>query len=245
MVDLRQEPKTSDGKRIILNAKYRGDWQQWFPGAGDASGKGDGPLFGITQTTQGLSSMFEWQWNDPVYLGGGQVMYKDAAFGDYVTFKFLAPATPVVANAGNGNVNLSPYGPGNLIVPAPATDGSHDVDLTAVTGTAIPVPDSNQGTENQAGYWNYPNPDEGKADITAVANPASPDGGWHLFDFEATLVNYLPKAPLLGSGVLNFAVDVNPKRLLPHWKACVQLYNTDGSHTVEVCWVLETARKTT
>lgn len=245
MTDLRQDPKTSDGKKILMVSKYRGDWQQWFPGADDATPKGKGNLFGISHAGNGASTPFTWNWNDPVYIGGGWCKYEGAKFGDYVSFRFFAPATPTSSTPGTGNVNLSPYGGGNIIVPAPLGDGSHTVDLTAATGTAIPIPDSKMDTPDQAGYWNYANPDEGIADVVAVANPGAPNGGWHLFDFPMTLVDYVPKMPLLGTGVVSYSVDVNPKKILPQWCAEVILFNCDGTHTVEAVWWLEASRKKT
>ena len=245
-------PTSSDGRQIMLSSKYRGDYQQWFPGASDSeAGKGKGALFGISMVnTLGDSTPHVMSWDDPIYIGGGYCKYEGAKFGDHIRFRFYAPATVPAATEPAGedfNCRLVAIGGGmNLIVPAvkdaqtdPAT---HHMDLTGAGGAVVPIPDANMGNKNAAGLWDYTNPDEGMGVLSP--NPTG-KGDWNLFDFSTTLVDYVPKMPLLGSDIVSYAVDVNPKKILPQWRGEVVLYSCDNTHTVEAVWWMEAARKKT
>lgn len=227
-IDLRQQPKTSDGRRIILSSRYRGDVDPYFAGCDDS-----GNLFLLEWTSAPGSpedKNMEWSFADWIYISKGTVAFHNAGAGDYVAFKVYAPATTVTSNAGNGNCNLVDTGMGfNIIVPA-AGDGSHDIDVP------VPVP-----ATAEDGYWEWDLPDTGLGNITA-GDPGKSQ--YNLYDVPLDLVRWVRKLPLLGDGREDLHPETKARRLLPHWKLKVTLHN-ESLGLLKLCWHLDCARKKT
>ena len=218
-------PRTADGKQIVLQAKYRGDWERWFPSAGDdpVNGKGRGPFPGLQRSSAG-EEVYEFQWDDPVYIGGGTAQVKGGEFGDWVAFEFYAPATNLVSSVG-GAVKVVD----GKIVPADG-DGTDNLGPTVVP---IPVGEGN-------GDWEYEQPETGTGTVSA--------GGKKdhiLLTTAKTLTDYVPPTGLLGDHSLDMRIPSNPKKMYPQWKGKITLHNENGSHTVAIVWKFETARKVT
>ena len=122
----------------------------------------------------------EFQFAEPVEVHDGQGQSRPVAnfdLEDEAEFCLRLPATVVTPNAGNGNCNLSDQGGYNALVPAPLTDGSHDV----VLADAVPVMVADE--DNPNGLWHV---DKNTGVVTPVANPNAPDGNCNLLDVENT-----------------------------------------------------------
>lgn len=224
------QPRTTDNKTYTRSSAYTLGTRLYIAGCGDhrTNGVGKGSRFELEHSTSGLSSWYEWQFNDWVELGGGGMWYKNAVFGDYIAFRLYAPATEVVANAGAGNCNIV----SNVLVPA-AGNGSHDVDLeTSDKFVPLIVP----GT----GYWNWDYPDTGRGECTAAP---SGNGNCNLLNIDYPIHTYVADVPLLGDNELNVTFPgVDPTRFLPQWKMGVRLYNNGGGHNIQLVWEMEIAR---
>lgn len=227
-MDLRQSPKTSDGREIFLPSRYRGDVDPYFAGCDDS-----GTLFALNWDSAPVNpedKNLEWSFNDWVYVSKGTVRYRNAGKGDYLGFKVFAPASTVSSNPGSGNCNLVDTGFGfNMIVPA-AGDGSHD--LTS----AIPVP-----ATNDDGYWSWSLPDTGLGSVSA-GEPGKSQ--YNLFDAPLDLVRWIYKLPVLGDGIEHLHPETKARRVLPHWKFRVDVHN-EAKGTLELIWHLDCARKKT
>lgn len=228
-IDLRQSPKTSDGRQIILPSRYRGDVDPYFAGCDDA-----GNLFVLNWSSSPGSpedKNMEWSFADWVYISKGTIHYRNAGVGDYVAFKVFAPASTVSSNPGSGNCNLVATGLGfNVIVPA-AGDGSHD--LTS----AIPVP-----ATGEDGYWDWDLPDTGSGNVTASVTPGAAQ--YQLYDAPLDLVRWVRKLPLIGDGSETLHPETKARRLLPHWRMKVELHN-ESLGQLQLVWHLDCARKKT
>jgi len=222
---LKPVPRAHDGKIIQTLNAYEENLNLYVAGRGDtASNIGDGTQFYTSRTSTGTTTV-EFFFRDWVQLGGGEIWYSGMKKEDHITMYVSIPATPVTENGSNeGNVNIV----SNIIVPA-AGDGTHD--LTLADGIPIISSDS-------TGYWNWDWPNSGEGNITAAVGG---DGNIHLSDIAYSTV-YLNIGHMIGSGHMSdtFA-GVLPKKLLPQWKGKVELY-TSGSHTVEISWMIVSAR---
>jgi hypothetical protein len=224
-------PHTSDGKEIVLPALFPGDVSLNYCGQGDSANLGDGQAFEASSVTPG-DTVVEFQFRDWVYLGGGDVTFGGAKLGDWITFEFYAPATPITSTPGVGNANLVG---GVKLIPALNNDGSHTVDMT----TATPVPSA---SDPPTGYYSWNGPDTGKGTLTAVDGGVAP---FDLYIVPIVLHRFATRLRILGNGVLDLKVAaVKPKKLLPHWKGKITLHTTVAS-LVEVVWTLMIARKKT
>lgn len=240
-------PSTSggptEGRPIFQPSNFPGGVYLYIPGAGDhrTLGRGKGQTFGLESDAAGDSSI-DFQFNDWVYASGGGVVYQGGQFGDYADFAFVAPATPVVPNAGGtGNVRLVPpqagY-PSILIVPSPGT-GTHDADLTQ----ACPVP-AMDANGNGIGYWDWSEPDTGLGTVSFGANPGK--SSWYLFAIEMTLVKFVNRMPLMGDKALDFNTPpIKSKKILPHWKGRVTLHNTGHTGLKAAFWLYTARAQTT
>jgi len=229
-VNLKRPLETSDRKQYIRSSAYTLGTRLYIAGCGDhrTNGTGKGSRFEKEHSSSGLSSWYPFQFNDWVELGGGGMWYKNAVYGDYVTFRMYAPATEIVENAGNGNCNVHASG---ILIPA-SDDGSHDVDLTTAD-KAIPLITS-------GGFWDWSYPDTGLGSCTPAP---SGTGNCNLVPAEVAIHTYVADVGILGDGYLNVTFPgVDPTRFLPHWKMACRIYNTDGSHTIQLTWELEVAR---
>lgn len=236
-------PRTSDGKPIFLPNLFPGNVTLYITGAGDGSStRGDGTQFTAQRAATGDEEV-EWSYIDWVYAAGGGLMWKDAALGDWISLKALAPATAYNPNGGGvGNCNRVEIAPGSnlyMLVPA-AGDGAYDVDLV---NAAILVPAYGEEGTAGNGYWNWNTPDTGRGNIT----PSTPgQGGYNLFSFPIDLARFVNRLPILGTGRIDITVPaIKPKKILPHWKLKIILHNESGDHTTQVVWFLTTARSKT
>jgi hypothetical protein len=235
-------PSTSEGRPVFQPSSFPGGVYLYIPGAGDSRtlGRGKGQTFGLESDVAGDSSI-EFQFNDWVYASGGGLVYEGGRFGDYADFMFVAPATPVVPNAGGtGNVRLVPpqagY-PSILIVPSPGT-GTHDADLSQ----ACPVP-AIDPNDNGIGYWDWSEPSTGLGTVSYSPTPGA--ARWFLFAVEMPLVKFVNRMPLLGDKALDFNVPpIKSKKMLPQWKGRVTLHNIGHTGLKAAFW-LYTARAVT
>jgi hypothetical protein len=231
-VRLRQDPSTSDGRKIILSSRYRGDVDPYFAGCDDA-----GNLFSLSWASapaQAETKNLEWSFADWVYVSKGTVRYRNAGVGDYLTFKVYAPATTLTSNPGAGNCNKVDTGQGfNIIVPA-AGDGSDDVNVFA------PVP-AFDADGNGNGWWDWDLPDTG---LGALTPNTEQKGSYNLYDAPLDLVRWIRKLPILGDGIEDLHPETKARRVLPHWKFKVEVRN-ESKGAVEVIWHLDCARKKT
>lgn len=229
-------PRTSDGRPIGLDSRFRGDVDPYFAGAGDdeAQGRGKGAAFCTgwdADPGAPADKTVTFYFNDWVYISAGSVRWTGAEPLDTVDFKVYAPATPVVANPGAGNCNLVATGLGfNMIVPA-AGDGSHDY------SDPVPVPAS-----GDTGYWTWDEPDEGKGTVS----PGSPGASqYNLFDISLDLVQWVQQLQLIGNGVELLDPITKARKILPQWRFDVKVHTEGGHAPFHVAWHLNTARKKT
>jgi len=228
-------PITDDGKLIFLPNLFRGDVLLYLCGAADheTNGVGEGDKFQLSSDSSGEVSL-DFQFNDWVYIAGGNAFWQGSEAGDWVNFETIASGTAVVSNPAAGNCNLvdTLLGADTLLIPA-AGDGSHDVDLSG----AIPVP-----ATNDDGFWDWDEPDTGKGILSANLTQT---GKYNLFTVTLPLARYVAYMPIMGESYLDLTVPaVKPKKLLPHWVHRVTLHN--GGHAgLKFAWILTTARKRT
>lgn len=229
MIDFRIPPKTQDKKTMVRDSAYTLGTRLVVSGRGDHRTNGfcQGTLFTKSHSSSGDSNWVEWQYNDWIEMGGGRLSFTGAILGDFVKMKLFAPATTTTSTPGTGNCNEV----NNVLVPA-AGDGAKTVDLET-SDQAIPL-------LTTGGYWNWSYPDTGRGTVSAAPNG---DGNCNLLTVEYTIHNYVSCVPLLGDGHLNFIFPgIDPTRIIPQWKFGLQLYNVDGSHTLEASWNIVLAR---
>lgn len=161
---------------------------------------------------------------------GGMISRKNGGFGDYISWRVVAPETAAVANAGSGNINSTEIVPSSgLYIYTPAAgDGSHDVDLWA----ACPVPNvSNQG------YWDYDT-----ANNVVVPN-AGGAGKYDLYSFSNDLGRQINRVWLLGDGDKTLTLPAVLAKTLPHtWKHIVTVHHNGGDNNLEVHWEMDMGR---
>jgi hypothetical protein len=232
-------PTTSDGKPIFLPNLFPGNVLLYYAGCGDSreGGRGAGPLFQLSSTTA-EDKVIDVYFNDWVYLAGGALSWSGGEIGDYAVLDVICPATPVTPANGEGNCNVV----NGVIVPA-LGNGSYSVDLsvaTPVPAQTVLVDEFTPSTPN--GYWDWSEPPTGLGTIT----PGSPGAAsWHLIAAEITLVRFISKMPLVGTGSMDAQVPaVKPKKILPQWKFRVTLHNS-GEKSLNLTWHFITARITT
>lgn len=246
MIDFRQDPKTTDGKPILLINLFPGNTQINYPGQGDditAGARHTGTAFEYTSVSAGETDI-AWQFIEWVYLAGGEIRHIGAKLGDWISYRIHAPATVGTSvTAGTGNHAKIDTGLGfSMWVPAGtpgAGSADWDIDLTETLNANVaftkvnPVPDSN----NEGMYdWD--------AETNAVTlNPGK--GAYNLFDADIPLTEFVSRTRLLGTGIISLTVPaVKPKRILPHWKHAVKI-NHVGTDQLDIVWYLYTARKIT
>lgn len=233
-------PKTADGKPIYLPNIFPGPVVLYYAGSSDhpTNGRGAGDSF-LISTTQAEDAVFEFSFNDWVYLAGGYMHWQNAVAGDWVSMKLKAPATPVTAAPGNnGNCNLVN---GVVIVPA-AGNGAYNVDLTQ----AVPIPAQASATGDDEGppngYWDWEEPQIGKGTVTASATPGA--AKWQLLAVDIDLTRFVSKMQLLGTNRLDVMIPaIKPKKILPQWKIRVDLHSASARDpALNFVWLLVTAR---
>lgn len=229
-------PQTSDGKQIFMTAKFRGDLDPYFAGAGDdpnaSPGRGEGQAFiegWASSPGSADDKTFEFGFNDWIYIAGGDIYWIDGLPGDHVSFSMYCPASTVTPNPGAGNCNIVE----GVIVPA-AGDGAYDLN----EANPLPAYDSN-GDRN--GYWDWDEPDEGRGTVTANATGT---GNVNLIAADYQLVRWVTKIQLIGSGQLVLVPETKSRKVYPHWRFKLDLHNA-GQSTVHLAWFLNCARKKT
>lgn len=232
---LEANPHTADGKPIFLPNLFPGTVTMYITGSGDdvTNGRGAGPLFGVARNDAG-DAIFEWYYNDWIYLAGGGLVFKDADIGDWISLGVFAPKTEVTAAPNNdGNCNLVN---GVVIVPSYGQPGAYNVDLA----TAVLIPADTDDDDKGPGYWSWNTPDTGHGTIS----PGTPgESQYHLLNVEMLLGRFVNRMPLMGSGILDITVPaIKPKKILPHWRFRVTVHNELGSHNLKVGWYVVGAR---
>lgn len=232
------QPRTEDGRPIIIPVRFRGNVTPFFAGSSDSSsGRGAGPIFLIRwnnppselEVKEELFSFSDW-----VYLAKGHIHWQNAGPGDYAGISLEAPATTVVANTGAGNCNLVPTGMGFNVIVAAAGDGSHDY------SDPVPVPAFGpNGKPN--GNWTWSEPNTGKGTVTFVGDGKSP---YNLFDARLVLTHWIKKLPLIGDGMQVLHPEGKAKKILPQWEFKATVQNKSLS-ALRVTWNLDGARKVT
>jgi len=229
--DLSKKLVTPDGKSYQRSSAYTIGTRLYVAGCGDdrTNGRGKGQRFELEHSDAGLSPWTSWQFNDWVELGGGGMWYEGAVFGDFVAFQLVAPATPIVPNAGAGNCNVHPTA-GILI---PAVGGAYDVD-TETADAFVPL-------LQKGGLWTWSYPDTGLGTVV----PADDEelGNCQLIPAEVGVHTYVADVGILGDGDLNVTFPgIDPTRVPPQWKMRCRLHNAGGSHTIQLVWELEVGR---
>ncbi len=206
-------------KHEVTNNPATIGWKAWFCTSDDAVGppigRGTGPNT-LRLSWTGADSFpskksVTLNWAEPIELHNGRAFWSGLGMDDWMSVCVSFDANTLTPNAGAGNVNTVAITGGNLILPAPLTDGSDDLTLA----TAIPVP---AATPN-AGYWHA---DYATGAITAVADIGSPDGKFDMIDF-STLAFWIREISLGDPGKI-FRVE-NYKKQWFHqsWKLTVEV----------------------
>jgi len=223
-------PKTTDKKRFTRSSAYTLGTRLYIAGCADdrANGLGKGTRFQLAHAVDGLSDWVSWSFNDWVELGGGGMWYLNAVFGDFVTFRLVAPATVITPTPGSGNCNVHPSG---ILIPA-AGDGDYTVDLEAADAF-VPLLQS-------GGYWNWSYPDTGLG--VCVPAPAG-DGNCQLVPAIVPVHTYVADVGIIGDGYLNVTFPgIDPTRIPPQWQMQCRIHNNGGEHNVQLTWELEVGR---
>jgi hypothetical protein len=231
----------ADGKPFVLPNIFPGEVILNFTGCSDAlspPARFGGDLIAVQKTGQGNES-FSIDLLDGVFLAGGHVEWDGGSWGSTVDMELLAGASTVKAPAspGTGNCNLVPTGLGfNIILPA-AGDGQYDLD------TVIPVPATDDESDEPNGYWSYSDPWLGKGTVS----PGVPGKSkFNLFDIPLTLANFAKLSLFRDSGARDLiAPAIKPKWILPQWKLTLTVYNADANKTLRVSCDLLIARRRT
>lgn len=242
-IRLTQPPKTSDGRPIVLESRFRGDVDPYICGYGDhrTNGKGQGNEMGLGWGTQATADdkTVTWVFNDWVYVSSGGMAWANGQRGDKIDMWVDALATTAVANGGGtGNANEYALGGGAVLYTPAAGDG--DTDITLDDYSASPVP-SFDAEGNGTGYWDWSDADEGAGVLTPNA---AGKGQYNLYNFDIKLVHWVCGVSLMGTGRGELDPYTKARKLLPHWQYSVKVHNI-GHDDLEVTWWLKTTRKNT
>lgn len=224
-------PKTTDEKQIVRISSYTLGTRLYMASRSDdrTNGRGKGPRMELSRSFDGTSDWLTCKFNDWIEMGGGELTFKGAVLGDWVTMKMKAPATVITPSPGTGNCNVHPTA--GILVPAPLNDGAYTVDLTTAD-QCIPILSS-------GGLWKWTYPNEGCGTFSI----ADGDGNCHLVPAAIEIHTYVQELGLLGDGHLTFTYPgIDPTRIPPQWEFATRLHNEGGNHTVEVAWTMICAR---
>ena len=159
-------------------------WGTFFTGAGDAAGSPIGRGTGTqavasydgNETGAELTKTVEWEYLEAVMMHTGALLINGtwSLFDRWELSIDIPKNIPIVNGAGAGNVNLSPIeGGGNMIIPAPGGDGTHDLDLVT---DAHPLP-----VRDGVGAWNLGSAATGEI-VPALDKNGNAKGWCHLLD---------------------------------------------------------------
>lgn len=233
-----------------------------------AAGRGDSPTEGrckgdafifYSDPEKGTSTTYppqtftlNFSFNDVINMAGGTVSYDGASPGDTIDLRVSAPASTVVASAGQtGDCNLVALGGGaSMIVPA-AGNGAYTLQ------SAVPVPSYDDTPDMELnGYWeccdpeilaqgitpspsNCRLPNQGKGNVVPSSVPGK--GTYSLYSFSTILERFMVEMPMHASRTLRFTPQIKPKAVLPCWVFTATLFNS-GHAGLSVSWVLELGR---
>ncbi len=239
--------RTEGDNRLVVAPSLMPDtFTVQFIGNGDdvANGtRGNGQQYHISMPDGGPTTMTSTlQCVDSTLAIGGTITSANGNMADTINISMIAPATPVTVNgSGTGNCNLFNVGPGNIIIPAPLNNGTHDVDLTTplnanVAGpdpvlitqaTPIPAEDISGNLVIYNGWWNW------EGTTGAISSDILQQGQFNLFDFPITLTKWIRNWPVWTlPGTMyqhKFFIGNKGARVLPHWK--LEIVTTrDASH---------------
>jgi hypothetical protein len=240
-------PQTAGGTPIVQpNVVPPG---YYFYGSGafdDITGKkrGIGEQIVIEVEGPNAEDTIEGQFFDHVYILGGFLEALNPGIRDWCSLTMIAPASAPEDRTGtnDGNANKINLGPFSIIIPAPGGDGDWNVD-----GSTFDAGELNKGlvpVPNGAGigYWHW-DPTQNPS-IYPVANPASPDGAFDLYDGQIELARQANRYPVTAPGNVTPAAAVKGKKVLPHWKWKFEVHREEAG-TVQVAVRLDTARAST
>lgn len=227
-------PKSSDGRQIFMPSVVSDDLDVCFSSCGDDVTNGVklcGTRLQLQQTDSGTNT-FEWQYITKIYINGGNVVYNNAIYGDYIKYEIYAPATVGTQNVGAGAYDKYSLGGGaNMFIPNGTTEGDWDLNLTEKLNSnvdftkVVPIPASDND-----GYFDY---DE---DTELVTLNATGTGNSNLFDFDFKLIEFINDVGIMGTRYQSFTPgSYGAKKLQPHYKHKVSLYRSDTG-TVSIVW---------
>lgn len=244
-LNVKPEPVTRDGRRIIAPSTIGDAQEVQFTGSGDDIASGQrlmGADFRKLFTNVELSYA-EWQYMEWVEIGGGRVDYYNAVDRDFYHYDIYAPATVGTPNAGQGaflKYNLG--GPCNIYVPHPTGNGDWDIDLDETLNPyvnfskGVPVP-----AIGNDGYFDW------CPENYCLCVNAEGAGAYNLFDFEIALTRIVNKHWMYGSDKDDFVVPASyaAKRLLPHYIHRITVNRTTDAATMYIYWEILLGRATT
>lgn len=265
-INLKDTPKTSDGKPIFLPNIFPGIVQLCYHGQGDEPGAGPykkasgaasrfkGPDFNVSFTGgDPTSKTVEWRFLEWVYLAGGTIKFVNADIGDTVELEVNAPASPATSTtAGTGNAGkyeIIPSSGLHMIVPAAlcaafgiSNDWNVDLSEKEQDGNSNDIPTLTKvvpiPAENGDGCYDW---DE---TAYAVSENLQKKGAYNLFDFEMNLGLWTPGLNLLGNGLEQLeTANIKTKRMLPQWVYKVTATSHDVTANLKVVWRILVGRK--
>jgi len=205
-------------------------WHYWHSIGDTAGALRAGGQFKLSKSVDGDTDT-SWQYRDPVWMAGGELMFQGATIGDHVSFCVYAPATPVTASSGGNTGNCNVYY--GVIVPA-AGNGAYNVDLDEAHPVPAPAED---------GYWDYALPANMQFGGTTTVSTSPPNeygqgtAKFHLISQRFDLTRFVAKELLLGSGKAKYEPqNINASLCLPEWRFECVLHNEGGGHTIDVVW---------
>jgi len=219
------KPRDYDGKDKVQPVTLStNQWHYWHSIGDTASTLRAGEQFKLSRSTDGDSDV-SWQYRDPVWMAGGEITYKNAQLGDYVSFCVYAPATPVTASSGGNTGNCNVYY--GVIVPA-AGNGAYNVDLDE----AYPVP-----APSEDGYWDYALPATMQFGGTLSISGSPGAAKFHLITQRFDLTRFVAQELLLGDGQRAYEPqNINASLCLPEWRFECVLHNEGGGHQLDAVW---------
>lgn len=225
-MDLSPKPKQSDGSPFVSPCMFPSGVYLYITGCGDDEAVGDGDLLHLESEEAG-DTPFVFGFVDWVLIAGGAAYATGAQPGDWMRFEVYCPATPVTPNPNNtGNCNI--VNPPGIIVPA-AGDGAYDLDLAQANPVLTPLHD---------GFWDWDFSPTGRGTVS-VGAPQQAKA--HLIPADYPLTCFVNKVAL-SDQALDFTIPaIEPKIMLPHWRAKVTLHNS-GHTGLKVDWYVTTAR---
>lgn len=218
------EPQDIDGRKYVAPNLFPLGVLTNFCGASDdvAAGTIGTELLAFTSDAV-EDAVTEFQFVQWSYLAGGHLAYSGFVLGDNISLTVYSPATVGTENVGAGDYNKVDVGGGaHIFVPVAVGTGNWDLDLTELENANVaftkvrPVP-----APGGTGYFDW------DPDTEAVTVNAAGTGGYHLFDVDVPLNEFVTKLPLLGTDHFPLIVPaVKPIRVLAHWVFKVTLHNT-------------------